>query len=473
MRKSFFILFTLLTIHTALAAPKYEMRAVWITTNWGLDWPSRPARTPREIAVQQAELDKILDHVASLNFNTVFFQVRTKGEVFYYSYIEPWSPIVSGESGVSPGYDPLAYVIEACHERGLECHAWMVTIPAGGDKQVSRQGEQSLPARHPELCVHLKDEWFLDPGNPKTARYLASIAEEVAGDYPVDGIHIDYIRYPGEKGTFPDDNSYAQYAAKDMTRRQWQAHNITHIVRTISRAVKSIDESIMISSAPLGRYTALPQLSYTDWTCTGSAKQDPIQWMKEGYNDFVAPMMYYKGNDFTPYLIDWVQRIENHAYIVAGIGIYRLDAQEGGWELADIQQQIEDTRTYGAAGQALFRYKHLCDYPQLAQTLATQYYQHPALIPPMHHVDTPQIQPVTNLKITDGTLTWQHSKGAVRYVIYASATQQLDINDPQYIIETWETDNTYTIDTTQYRTIAVTAIDAFRRETAPTYIIIH
>ncbi|MBR2378946.1 MAG: family 10 glycosylhydrolase, partial [Bacteroidaceae bacterium] len=180
MRKLFFLIILFTSLIATASSPKYEMRAVWLTTNWGLDWPSKPATNSKEIARQKEEMRAILDEVASLGFNTIFFQARTRGEVFYNSQIEPWSHIVSGKPGVSPGYDPLAFVVEECHNRGMECHAWIISIPAGSIRQAKRLGNNATPARHPEMCIKLKNEWYLDPGHPQTATYLASIAKEIA-----------------------------------------------------------------------------------------------------------------------------------------------------------------------------------------------------------------------------------------------------------------------------------------------------
>ena len=136
MRKFFILIIFILSHVVLVASPKYEMRAVWLTTNWGLDWPASPATNERGAKQQQSDMCAMLDRVASMGFNTVFFQVRLRGEVLYHSAIEPWSAVVSGASGRSPGYDPLAFVVDECHRRGLECHAWLITIPAGSVSQV-------------------------------------------------------------------------------------------------------------------------------------------------------------------------------------------------------------------------------------------------------------------------------------------------------------------------------------------------
>lgn len=475
MRKSVIstLIILIATIYVATASPKYEMRAIWLTTNWGLDWPSTPATDAQSMARQQAEMCNMLDEVASLGFNTLFFQARIRGEVFYKSDIEPWSPIVSGTAGKSPGYDPLAFVIEECHRRGLECHAWLISIPVGSTRQVQQQGKRATPARHPELCVKLKNEWYLDPGHPQTAHYLASIAAEIARNYDIDGIHLDYIRYPGENGKFPDEKSYAAYG-DGTPLNEWRMNNISHIVNTVSGAIKDIDNSIMVSSAPLGRYEIINGLPSSDWVCTGSAQQDPLQWLADGDNDFIAPMMYYPHLNYFPYLFDWVQRIGYNGYIIAGLGAYRMDKREGNWPLTELQHQIEATRHYGAAGQAFFRMEHLHTFSDLAHLLAGHYYRYPALIPPMRRINTPTIEPVASLQLhashQGDTLRWDATKGATRYAVYASVNDSVDTTDPTQLIHTWVEDTEVVLPPALYRSFAVTAIDCYRRESTPTYI---
>lgn len=125
----------------AAGIPKREIRGVWLTTIYGLDWPRRPASTEATRKAQQEELCHILDRLQEANFNVVFLQVRLRGDVIYRSAIESATKTFSGKYGVMPGYDPLAFAIEECHKRGMECHAWFVTFPVGTEKQVKEQGE--------------------------------------------------------------------------------------------------------------------------------------------------------------------------------------------------------------------------------------------------------------------------------------------------------------------------------------------
>lgn len=469
MRKFIIYIICVLSALGVCASPKYEMRAVWLTTNWGLDWPSKPASNKQQIAMQQQELCRLLDEVASLGFNTVFFQARIKGEVFYDSEIEAWSRIVSGSTGSSPGYDPLAFAVEECHRRGMECHAWIISIPAGSVKQVQQQGAKSVVARYPEMCVKVKGEWYLNPGHPQTAEYIASIAEEIAYNYDVDGIHLDYIRYPSEEGNFPDSDTYEQYAYEGVDLASWRMENISNIVCMVCDVVKEIDESIMVSTAPLGRYASIEGMPPVDWCCMGGVSQDAVQWLTEGCNDFIAPMMYYRDSDFFPYLADWAERTAGEGYVVPGLGIYRMDRNEGNWSIDDIKSQLHASRDHAIGGQAFFRMKHLQQFPQLAQFLKTDFYRHAALIPPMLKIDAPLVAAAPCVELRSGnsgdTLVWQPVDAAVRYVVYASETDSVDVEEASHIVDAWVTDTSVVLPAGRYRSYAVTAIDAYRRET--------
>ena len=210
--------------------PKHEVRAVWITAVYGLDWPRTRATTPEGIRRQKAELIEILDKLKEANFNTVLFQTRTRGDVLYRSSIEPFNSILTGRENDDPGYDPLAFAIEECHRRGMECHAWMVTIPLGGRKHVAALGRSSVTKKKPAICVPYKRQYFLNPGHPQTKEYLMSLVREVVERYDVDGVHFDYLRYPEHARTFPDSYDYKRYN-NGRSLEQWRRDNLTEIVR--------------------------------------------------------------------------------------------------------------------------------------------------------------------------------------------------------------------------------------------------
>lgn len=97
----------------------------------------------------------------------------------------------------------------------MELHAWIVTIPIGNTRQVQLLGKKSITKKQPSICKLYKGTWYLDPGNPQTDNYLASIVREIVSRYDIDGIHLDYIRYPEQAKDFPDQNTYRKYGKKN------------------------------------------------------------------------------------------------------------------------------------------------------------------------------------------------------------------------------------------------------------------
>ena len=211
MRLSILILSLLFPFLSVAAQPKHEVRAAWLTALYGLDWPRTRAVSPQSIRKQKEELVDILDKLKAANFNTVLFQTRTRGDVLYPSSIEPFNSILTGKSGGNPGYDPLAFAIEECHKRGMECHAWMVTIPLGNRKHVASLGNRSVTKRMKDICVPYKNEYFLNPGHPGTKEYLMKLVREVVSRYDIDGVHFDYLRYPENAPLFPDKYDFRRY----------------------------------------------------------------------------------------------------------------------------------------------------------------------------------------------------------------------------------------------------------------------
>lgn len=482
------LLLLLATVFTAHAQtdewPKHEVRAAWITAVYGLDWPRTRAVTPQSIRKQQEELIEILDRLKKANFNTVLFQTRTRGDVIYDSKIEPYNAILTGRNGVSPGYDPLAFAVEECHRRGMECHAWVVTIPLGNRKHVASLGARSVVKRKPAICVPYKREYFLNPGHPDTKYYLQSIVEEIVSRYDVDGVHFDYLRYPERAGQrFADQREFRRYA-KGRSLDQWRRDNLSEIVRILYHAVKALKPWVKVSSSPVGKYNDTPRYSSRGWNAFQTVYQDVQGWLGEGIQDQIYPMLYFRGDNFYPFALDW-QEQSCGRHVVPGLGIYFLDPREGNWSLDDIERQIHFCRTYGLAGEAHYRVKYLMDNTQgLYDQLITDDYRYPALQPAMTWIDAqaptvPQELRVEQLVPGYLRLTWHPSTdndpyNAPRYVVYGSTSVPVDTSSGRHIVTTQVSDTTYVYAPTHpieaCTHFAVTAIDRYGNESAPCYV---
>ncbi|MDR1518414.1 MAG: family 10 glycosylhydrolase, partial [Dysgonamonadaceae bacterium] len=369
-----FVVFFLGTMR--LAAHEYpatEVRAVWLTTNYGLDWPHN--RT--DIVAQKRELISILDDLKKYHFNTVFFQTRARGEVFYRSKVEPMSSVIAG--GGDDAFDPLAFAVEECHKRGMECHAWLVTYPLGKNSFVKSLGANSVTKKNPSIAKQFKGEWFLDPGNPNTDTYLLSMVKEIVSNYDVDGIQFDYVRYPDNKGSFPDADSYRLYGRGRKSLDDWRRDNITRFVTSAYDWVKSVKPWVQVSSSPLGRYREIDGRG-KGWTAYETVYQDAGRWLQMGKHDALYPMMYYKGALFFPYADDW-QANANKRIVAPGLGAFQM--LELDWAKQDIVDQIDYTRRKKMSGQAFFRAQNILSNTKGILFTLNDYYNFPAKLPPM------------------------------------------------------------------------------------------
>lgn len=458
--------------------PKYEIRATWLTTLGGLDWPSQKATSAKGIERQKQELCEILDALKRANFNTVLLQTRLRGDVIYPSAIEPFTESLTGHEGGNPNYDPLKFAIEECHRRGMELHAWIVTIPIGNTRQVNLLGKKSITKKQPSICKLYKRTWYLDPGNPQTDNYLASIVHEIVSRYDIDGIHLDYIRYPERAKDFPDQSTYRKYGKKENLE-QWRRNNITRIVRRIYAETKLLKPWVKVSSSPVGKYNDTRRYPSKGWNAYEVVYQDARRWLKEGIHDALFPMMYFQGNHFYPFALDW-QENKNRRWIVPGLGIYFLHPQEQNWQLDEVIRQIHFLRNIHMDGQAYFRNRFLLNNTKgLLDELKEYFYTQPAVVPPMTWVDS--IAPSAPTKpyfmpLTKGVkLSWSASSdnlpAPVYYRVYASNTYPVDITQPSNLIEV-RTDSTSYI---FYPEVpweeriywAVTAVDRCGNESSP------
>ena len=459
------------------ASSKYEIRAAWITTIGGLDWPTVKATSAYGIKRQKEELCKQLDMLKEANFNTVLFQTRLRGDVIYPSIYETFAESLAGKTGRNPGYDPLKFAIEECHKRGMEIHAWMVCIPAGNDRQVKLLGKQSVVKKKPTMCIHFKRAWYLDPGNPETAKYLAAIAKEITMNYDIDGIHLDYIRYPENAENFPDGKTFRKYG-KGKTISQWRRDNITSIVREIYNDVKLIKPWVKVSSSPVGKYDDTRRYSSKGWNAYNAVYQDAKLWLKTGIHDAIFPMMYFRDNHFYPFALDWEEN-KHGRFVVPGLGIYFLKQKAHEWDINEIMRQIYFTRRNGLDGQAFFRneflMKNTCG---LTDSLKCRFYTYPAAVPPMVWQDSiAPAQPVNGVisfRNDSVMINWDKADSSkteeASYRIYASDFYPVDINDGKNIICLKHKSNSFhysSKDGKIKRFWAITATDRYGNESSP------
>ena len=441
--------------------PKYEVRAVWLTTIGGIDWPHSYAQSERSAEKQKEELRAILDRLQKANINTVLLQTRIRATTIYPSQYEPWDGCLSGFPGKSPGYDALQFAIDECHKRGMEVHAWVVTIPVG---KWNSYGCRQLRKRFPRLIKRIDQDGYMDPEATQTGCYLAEMCREIVQRYDVDGIHLDYIRYP---------ETWKFRIGKDQARG-----NITRIVEKIHQAVKKEKPWVKMSCSPIGKFDDLSRYWSHGWNAYTKVAQDAQAWLKDGLMDELFPMMYFRGDQFFPFAIDW----KEHSYgkiIAPGLGIYFLDPKEGKWNISDITSELYHLRNIGE-GHAFFRNKFLLDNHQGVYDFVTAHFnRYPALVPPITWESNKRPQQPVTLCIEDNegttTLRWDNSQQyedgtaiktpSIYNNVYASKEYPVDVHDARNLILTRTTRRQLTTRTGNTPTYyAVTTTDGYGNE---------
>ncbi|NNE35947.1 MAG: family 10 glycosylhydrolase, partial [Rhodothermales bacterium] len=202
-------------LRAPVPAATAEARALWV---------ARMAyRTPEDVRT-------IIRNAADFNFNVVLFQVRGNATAFYSSDLEPWAWELTGEDpstlGTDPGWDPLQLACDEAHARGLELHAWVNVLPAWRETVAPPDSVGQLWTTNREWFMQNaggevmwpQDWWtywyaFLDPGVPEVKQHLHDVFLEIVDNYPVDGLHYDYVRYPSEVGDWAyNPTSVARFA---------------------------------------------------------------------------------------------------------------------------------------------------------------------------------------------------------------------------------------------------------------------
>lgn len=455
-------------------SPKREYRAVWLTTIKGLDWPREEHQG--NYAAQRAHLGIILDSLQAININTVLLQTRIRGDVIYSSDIEPFAPVFSGRHGVAPDYDPLAFAIEECHRRGMQLHAWLVTIPLGDAAYVQGHDRQSLPAKKRSQCTRFKGAWYMEPSHPGTIEHLSALVEELVMRYDVDGIHFDYIRYPEGNSSYPDVTFYNQSKQRGQSKNDWRRSNITTLMRTLYAKVKGIKPWVCVSAATLGKHGDTSRYGSYGWNAYHTVHQEAQEWMREGIIDALFPMLYYAGRHFYPFVTDW----HEHSYgrhVIAGMGTYQLHPDEKNWNLEEIVRQLNVIRAHPTGGAAQFRSKFVTDNTKGVYDYLRLFYSSPALPPAMVWLDSIAPQPPNCATVQQTsimmTLQWSASKDSdvVAYNIYRCDSLPINISHPKNLLRASLHDTIYKDFSQGQRChYAVTAIDRYGNESIPMLI---
>ena len=336
----------------AAAQAKPEFRGVWVASVSNIDWPSNKNLTPDS---QKIEFIKLLDMHKANGMNAMIVQIRPASDAFYPSPYEPWSEWLTGTQGQPPipYYDPLAFMLEETHKRGMEFHAWMNPYRAAFNLEKSSIAATHITKLHPDWFLTYGDKKYFDPGNKQVQQYVTNIVKDVVSRYAVDAIHFDDYFYPyriaGQE--FPDDVKYLQYG-NGMNKEDWRRSNTDSIILMLSKAIKKINPKCQFGISPFGVWRNIDKDAEGSNTRAGQTNYDDLYadillWLKSDWIDYVTPQLYWEfGHKAAPYevLLDWWSKHTYGKNCYIGLGIYRAGSNEAWKDKTQLPRQIEALR---------------------------------------------------------------------------------------------------------------------------------
>lgn len=381
--------------------PKREFRAAWVCTLANLDWPSKAGLPP---ATQKREFIRILDRLKAIGMHAVIVQVRPAGDAIYPSKLSPWSQYLNGKQGLAPegGFDPLAFMVEECHRRNMEFHAWFNPFRAVSHVRLSSVVPDHPSKRHPEWCYTYGVTKYYDPGHPDARSYVIDCIAEVAHNYDIDGVHLDdyFYPYPISGTALPDWANWKRFGEMNTNRNDWRRANVDAFVQTLSDSLRQINPLIKFGISPFGVWRSQEQDPAGSATNKTFAAYDGLyadtrKWILQGWVDYLAPQLYWSINHpraSYKVLLEWWKDLGKERHIYIGHGLYLMQlAKVPVWAstVEFINQAKLSRASPTVGGDIWFRTSTLQANPKgIADALAAQHYMHPSIPPSMPWKDS-------------------------------------------------------------------------------------
>lgn len=474
---------------------KREVRSVWMATVWALDWPSSTSST----TAQKNEMVKYLDVLQKNNFNAIYFQVRTMSDAFYKSSYEPWSSYLTGTRGKDPGWDPLAFVVEECHKRGMECHAWVNPYRFSTGSNWSTAQDQALKSAGMLLAYTKSDgktTTILNPGLESVRKRIVDVCKEIISNYDVDGLVFDDYFYPEGIPVTSSAGDYDlwQKSGASMTFGDWRRNNVNQMVADVYRMVQQQKPYVRFGISPAGAACTSAAVAAkhgidrcpvaSDWQYDGIFS-DPVAWLEAGTIDYISPQLYWKTNHktnpFGPMTKWWsyvAKHFGRHHYASHSISFLNSSNTTSDWE--EIGKQVQFSRDYTeneAPGAVFYSAAYVTGKKQsgFGEWLQVNKFQNKALTPAIDwkKSDLEKVQ-VSALSKRATVLSWAGVDN-VRYSVYAVPesvnVETLDSNIPaEYLLGvSYKTTYTMPDDKKSGYNYAVCVLDRYGNEYEPVY----
>lgn len=431
--------------------PKQEFRGSWIHTVQQSEYAQMTPEVMRRSFIGK------LNTLKACGINAIIFQVRPEADAWYPSKLEPWSRFLTGKQGKAPEplWDPMKFMIEECHNRNMEFHAWLnpYRVKASDDFKLA---PEHVYYQHPEWFLKYGKQTFFDPGLPACRTFITQVVRDIVTRYDVDAIHMDdyFYPYPIKGEEFPDDSSFKKYGIPKgytaETKGDWRRENVNLLIKNIKNAISQTKPWVRFGISPFGIYRNKASTPDGFGSDTKGLQNydalyaDVIKWLREDWIDYNMPQIYWNiGFKIADYevLSAWWNTNAFNAHLYVGQNVVQTMKGE------QLDVKIKSTRAHEHISGSCFwpANELLKNNSGITDSLATNYHRYPALIPPYTNMNRTVPQPVARIKEgnVDGqpALLWdapaaQNDKGeqAHYYVVYRVAKgQTLNLNDPRLI----------------------------------------
>lgn len=440
-------------IFAQIRYPKREFRGAWIQCVNG-QFQGMPTAQVQQTLIQQ------LDNLQKAGINAIIFQVRAEGDALYRSSYEPWSRFLTGVQGKAPSpmWDPLQFMIDECHKRGMELHAWINPYRAK-TKGTGALSPAHPVSRYPNLIVSYNGQLYFDPGYPESRKYICKIVRDIVTRYDVDAIHMDDYFYPypnpGEK--FPDDISFAAYGRGFRNRDDWRRDNVNVLIKEIHETVRACKPWVKFGVSPFGIYRNKkndPNGSDTKGLQNyDDLYADVLLWVNNGWIDYNIPQIYWEiGHPAADYdtLIRWWAKNSAARPLFIGQDVMRTvqkaDVKNPNQHQMPAKYQLQRSLSTVQGSCQWYAAAVVNNPGNYRDLLVQEYHKYPALVPTSPFMDDKAPGKVRKLKpvwTADGyILFWTAPKAkdemdeAVQYVVYRFKNgEKINISDPSHIVK--------------------------------------
>ena len=406
-----FSLIFITSLHSQITQ-KREFRGAWIHVVGETQY-----RDMSTYEIQRYLID-LLDQLQAMNFNAVIFQVRPAADAFYSSKLEPWSRYLTGKQGVAPNpyFDPMAFMIEECHKRNMEFHAWINPYRVTLNKN-EVLAQSHIYYKHRDRFIEYGSQLYFDPGIPQNRDFICKVVKDIVKRYDVDAIHIDDYFYPypvaGQK--FNDDNSFKRYGKKQgffpNQKDDWRRNNVNLLIEKMNKTIKKEKSWVRFGVSPFGIYRNkkdTPDGSGSNTKGLQSYSElyaDVKLWVEKGWIDYNVPQIYWEiGNQTADYetLAKWWSRNNYGAHLYIGQDVSRTmntpDLYNSSSNQLTRKMELE-RQTPAIYGNCFFQaYDLKKNLGGIADSLETNYHRYPSLIPAYLHLHNKAPKEVKSLK---------------------------------------------------------------------------